>query len=144
MNQRVIKFRAWDKNREIPEERMSPSNTLGGWLVDAFKQPQVFHNHEGDVAEFFEKDCVFMQFTGLVDKNGKEIYEGDIISLPGWDPKEYQIVFLEGAFCMGSLKKTEAFNVGDFVADIHYLQSGGRGPVSEIIGNIHENPELLK
>ncbi len=101
------------------------------------------------VGDSFDKsmvlgDFIVMQFTGLFDKNGKEIYEGDVVRLEQWEPREYQIVFIEGAFCMGSLKKTEQFNVGQFVADIHYLQSGGRGPVSEVIGNIYENPELLK
>ena len=85
-----------------------------------------------------------MQYTGLKDKNGKEIYEGDVVTIPNWSPAEYQIVFIEGAFCLSALKKSDAFDIGGFVADIHYVQSGGKGPRAEIIGNIYENPELLE
>ena len=76
------------------------------------------------------------QFTGLKDKNGKEIYEGDILSLPSWRPKEMQICFIEGGFCLAN-------KAGEFVGDIHYIQHGGI-PDAEVIGNIYENPDLLK
>lgn len=102
---REIKFRAWDfKNKEIIEDAMTLNGTL------------------------FYKDnpnFVLLQFTGLKDKNGKEIFEGDIVKFKviGGERKEV-IIFEDGCFLAGSF----------------YLN---RKDV-EIIGNIYENPELLE
>ena len=76
------------------------------------------------------KEITEMQFTGLTDKNGKEIYEGDIVKLDSWEPKEMQICFIEGAFCLGD-------NKGEYVGDIHYIQHAGINQC-EVIGNVYE------
>lgn len=76
------------------------------------------------------------QFTGLHDKSGKELYEGDIVHLDSWAPYAMQICFIEGAFCLANDK-------GEYLADIHYIQHGGINQCT-ILGNIHDNPELLK
>lgn len=74
---------------------------------------------------------ILMQFTGLLDKNGNEIYEGDLVRwnnnvLSGVSPIEYY----DGAFHLSA-----------YPFDAHtQLQTGKR---IEIIGNIFENPELL-
>lgn len=71
--------------------------------------------------------------TGLKDKSGAEIYEGDIISQ---DPHtNYLIVFERGDFQTGLKKKS-----GENLTDIGRDFSGK----FEIIGNIHQNPELIK
>jgi len=69
-----------------------------------------------------------MQFTGLHDKNGKEIWEGDIVKQkPSFFHDEIQVVeYQEGFF--------EPFRTGEQSPDIDSL---------EVIGNIHENSELL-
>lgn len=67
-----------------------------------------------------------MQFTGLLDKNGKEIYEGDLTSCLGNKPKE--VIFHKGCFC---------HKVGE--KDYHIFGEKDW----EIIGNIYENPELI-
>ena len=76
------------------------------------------------------------QFTGLLDKNGKEIYEGDIVHLDSWKPNAMQIKFVEAAFCL-------ADENGEYLGDIHYTQHAQVNQCT-VLGNIHDNPELLK
>lgn len=72
-----------------------------------------------------------MQYTGIKDKKGKEIYEGDIVFCEQWNPKTYKVCFIEGCFSLCFLEN------GDYSADIHYTED------FEIIGNIYENKELI-
>lgn len=76
------------------------------------------------------------QFTSLHDINGKEIYEGDIVHLDSWAPAALLIIFLEGAFCLANKDR-------EYMGDIHYIHHGGIEQCT-ILGNIHDNPELLK
>lgn len=76
------------------------------------------------------------QYTGLKDKNGKEIYEGDIVK-NAW-PHPY---FIEYSKDWGAYMTVEKHGLNDSQAEYDYLSN--RKDV-EIIGNIYENPELLK
>ena len=85
-----------------------------------------------------------MQYTGLKDKNGKEIYEGDIIRLEqeGDDPGIYEIVWERSGY----------FTLKPFIDDPGFVPTLGwftddneeQYYTVKIIGNIYENPELLE
>ena len=76
------------------------------------------------------------QYIGLKDKNDQPIFEGHIVRIPSFNPSIMQIAFIEGAFCLADKN-------GNYVADIHYIHHAGRKEC-EIIGNIHDNPELFE
>jgi len=76
------------------------------------------------------KDIKLMQYTGSKDKNGKEIYEGDIVKGMGWDD-EYHY---------GEIKE---INELGYYPDC-WLGNMPGSECWEVIGNIYENPELLK
>lgn len=82
------------------------------------------------------------QFTGLFDKNGREIYEGDIINIHDSHETcgivEYRINAAAFVLCRDKVKNRHK---GD---GIDYQLYAGRQKRYEIIGNIHDNPELLK
>lgn len=76
-----------------------------------------------------DKECVLMQCTGLKDKNGKLIYEGDIVKQ---GDVKYVVNWLEGTFCFLELETSHNFT-------IEYVMPSKQ----KIIGNIYENRELL-
>ena len=75
------------------------------------------------------------QYTGLKDKNGKEIYEGDVVKWFGYEVKSGRQVRPERTMC-----------INDYVKDTYriFCITDNTGQTVEIIGNIHENHELLE
>lgn len=112
---REIKFRAWcaGENEMVPWQE----------LIDMEYQFNEFNVKGG---------LLFLQYTGLKDKNGKGIYEGDIFRIPPDKHHHYEernsITFYSGCWQLAEH--------GLYLIDYHE-----RG---EVIGNIYENPELLK
>ena len=128
---REFKFRAWDGTGMFPVDTIE--FPMGGtrWYGPGVGRGTVYANPDFD----WKVDSVLMQYTGLKDRDGKEIYEGDIVKLDSWEGVQ-QIVFIEGAFCL-------ADKHGWYVGDIHYINHADKNQAT-IIGNIWENPELLK
>ena len=118
---REIKFRAWAKS-------FNQRNMIN-WvdIVENWGFSRIYDN----------SDFILMQFTGLKDKNGKEIYEGDIIICrDGKFVIEYEDRFAQ--FIMTNKKLVRD-------AEQLYEQDADTCMRSiEVIGNIYENPELLE
>jgi len=133
---REIKFRAWDninkKIIRIPEDRDMEIILLQG----GSSQIRLVENGTGQFrGPLIEKEFELMQYTGLRDKNGKEIYEGDVVKVPYY-----------GKLCDPRIEKVEIINCEcEPFNSYNYSEDGYRNSEESIvIGNIHENPDLLK
>jgi len=131
---REIKFRAWDADFSVMcymEDEYALTFTPNGWS---------FEDKDG-VTSTKIGECELMQFTGLKDKNGKDIYEGDVIS--GRIAQRYGFVKI--------VAKVVSEHLGHCVAE--FLPFGDGIQLSditncspnecEVIGNVWESPELL-
>jgi uncharacterized phage protein (TIGR01671 family) len=141
MNNRIYKFRAWDKRNK---KMLSWENLMEAEGWDAF--PKIYF-----ALDETDKDFIPMQFTGLKDKNGKEIYEGDILEMDyGYKKYIVQVIWqnrhilnsLNGSYrIIGfGLKYPESQGLRDNISDF----ADDPDVSLEVIGNIHENKELLK
>ena len=101
-----------------------------GFLVERNGKTFIFEQDGGQLREYQVDPKTVSQFTGLTDKNGKEIYEGDIVRN---NDENWEILYDDGAWRMRELKKYH--NNPLFLNEEMY---------SEVIGNIHENADLLK
>ena len=126
---REIKFRIWVKDRKAIFEVISIDYVT---KKVTYLLERVGHLLSIRDAKF--NDVELMQYTGIKDKDNKKIYEGDII-FESFGEKYYKVIFENGSF------KAE-FN-GDFDEySFDLIDVVAQG--CEIVGNIYENPELIK
>ena len=119
---RQLKFKTWDGKKIIWPAQLinTDDNAVYGYYDDSGCGK--------------EENYPIMQFTGLYDKEGQEIYEGDVINTP--DGK-LEVFYEEGGF----LVINEDENHG---ADLFTYANDKLENICEVIGNIHENPELIE
>lgn len=138
---REIKFRVWDKTSEsmlyqddFERVELDTKNKMVALIAEeeSNKPHYVLDYEDGIEAEI-------MQYTGLKDVNGKEVYEGDIVSF--YNDEEYMfkstnalVIYESAAFILEHEKLGKEY-LGE--VDIE-------GMCVKVIGNIYENPELLE
>ena len=134
---RTIKFRIFDK------ENLKMNHPDGYVLENTWFGVTTEHYlDESHVKDYPMKSnsYILMQYTGLKDKNGKEIYEGDIVKCGYGIGK---VIYNAGCFMIEWIDDKEAMMEFIFSRDGIYPRRHG-DEFLEIIGNIHQNPELLK
>ena len=139
---REIKFRAWDKVHECYlYDVQGAYDTLGG-CVKYENGESADYDEECFDGFLDNKQYIVEQYTGLHDKNGKDIFEGDIVRYTAWHDGEPTGVFQGEVVYSGDLGMA-SFDIRldhDGEIDRAVLPAIG----VEVIGNIHENPELLE
>lgn len=124
---REIKFRVWDGNKMTSKIRLD--------FAHGFR---LISGDNLDFDNIGDDKCILMQSTGLKDKNGKEIYEGDIMDIGG---HPWFVTFFSAKARFG-LNTRNIWKKGKpvyFFKSMEYAKEN-----AFVIGNIYENPELLK
>lgn len=153
---REIKFRYWQPDKRKMIVGVSLVELITSGIIAGLRSAER-PKTRSEISDQFKND-IFMQYTGLKDKNGKEIYEGDIVrAFDDWggkkgDPDNGKIYPFDGVVewggygcgaCHGvygwhiNAKQSNELNGWD-CPNINDIEE------AEVIGNIYENPELIK
>lgn len=147
-----LKFRYFNKyaNKMVEPKNWQNVNVIYGCL----EQQVCFDENIDSVSyDYIGNGLVFMQCTGLKDKNGKLIYEGDILDLYVSSKKLYRY---EVKYEIGSFMLVSQDEIFDFInvwndnvyplSQLYFEYQNEENCIDEceIIGNVYENPELLK
>lgn len=127
---REFKFRAWDKGLSNDDNipMMTQALTIQEWIDQ--KEFYYVNGYQANLSDFdWKNELIFMQYTGLKDKNGVEIYEGDVLQYPDDYKSKGTVIFRDGGW-----------HANGRACYINY-ESFSR---CEVIGNIYEHEFLLK
>ncbi|MCO4274294.1 YopX family protein [Pseudarthrobacter sp. HLT3-5] len=160
---RKTKFRAWDKQRKqmlhdgdywSAENRQKGNSSICYQILVmnhgvrwCKKYPSPMPEGAFEFDRMTMEDLELMEYTGLKDKNGIEIYEGDLLRWIDWEqeltetPDLDVVIYLnsEARFAMNTFRDGKHIGTGD--EENRYLLGMDE---FEVIGNIYENPELLE
>jgi len=132
MNQREIKFRAWDKKKK----------RWVNFTAIEFKRGKV--SLRDGFGNYLDGDFEIVEYTGLKDKNGKEIYGGDIVKIGyvfGENEEINGVIYWFDIMVNWCVKfHNESWNQ----ISLGYYNRKNDAYEIKVIGNIYENPELLK
>lgn len=136
---REYKFRAWDKKYKAMYYNIqyySDYSNLPSYENVDYNSKLTHIKEILDIGNFYEflenENFIVMQYTGLKDKNGKDVYEGDVLTICNGSINGYKLLEKN----RGVIFKDGSFNIPIFDFDsTHYF---------EVIGNIYDNPELLE
>lgn len=130
---REIEFRAWHKKYKYMAR-----------VADISFNRKVVNLNAADICKI--EDIELMQYTGLKDKNGVKIFEGDILKYPDNDEKDCIGVVEYGHFncsCCHAVFGFTTINNKGWEIDM-LVNDKEETPLYEVIGNIYENPEFLE
>ena len=122
---REIKFRAWHKEKKeiVKVEEIDFMNKVINYIDNDYE-----NNRQEIIGACFE-DIELMEYTGLKDMRGKEIYEGDILFESSGE-EYFKVVFEDGSFRLES--------------EEYSLLLKNYAHICEVVGNIYKNSELIK
>lgn len=152
---REIKFRAWNTKVKLMsntfnlgdlegyEGECNAVNIIGFGNLCSHNGGKYLAYPQIDSDNGINQELIIMQFTGLKDKNGKEIYEGDIIRCDTWIICEYRgtpeiiasIIFNDGSFIIRGINEKALVRLDKETIKQYNIKK---------IGNIYENPDLLE
>ena len=131
---REIKFRAWDKKLK---NMLFMDGMSMNWEYDHLTFRITGYTDEEEWSTN-EEDLELMQYTGLKDKNGKEIYEGDLIKTHT-EGDTLLVIWNERSGNGWALKRQD----GTIIQGLFPTNDGAPYPEVEIVGNLYEHPELF-
>ena len=133
----IPKFRAWDNNRKLMIDEVVVIDLYHEYIGYLYPSKIV----QGEIVSRLPiNDVIIMQSTGLFDKNGKEIFEGDIVATDLERP--YLIVEKHRSYFLYNCNDGDD-DYYDFMLPLYSYQDS-QDYFAEVIGNIYENPELLE
>ena len=145
---KALKFRAWILNYEIDKYEMHP------WNRYFFSDCSPVTGYSDEFPETDATNVILMQYTGLKDSNGEEIFEGDIVKFQGdlmkriivveWQSElkystgtKYQCPYFGWIGMYYGRRMNQGENFARLITSDNYKRF-------DVIGNIYENPELVK
>lgn len=115
-------------------KRKSDGKWWEGYLTVVFQHTYIEKANENEAFRFVVDPETVGQFTGLTDKNGKRIFEGDILKRTNGNKYVWYVDYKNCAFCANQSNCNYACELGELLDQIEL----------EVIGNVHDNPELLE